>query len=147
MPLTLALALPAPSQGVIAFGTSNWHADDGCAVPQSLHLHRFRAGFNQPECVYVRMVNPQSDSRWAPVMRRSGLSVPELAYEVHYERYGTGWMVAATWLLPVRQVAGDMAAVQWAHAMVRSRWTPMKASMASDRQGLVVAHSELKKST
>ncbi len=100
-----------------SFGTFRWRADDGCAVPQSLHLHRFRAGVDQPECVYVRMVNPQSDSRWAPVVRRPGLSAPEAAYEVHYERYGTGWVVAATWLLPVRQVAGDMAAVQWAHAM------------------------------
>lgn len=100
-----------------SYGTAYWNADDGCAVPQVLHLHRFRVTFDQSECVYVRMFNAQADSRWSFVSQVAGLAAPELAYEVHYERFGIGWAVGATWLLPVHQVAGDMAAVQWAHAM------------------------------
>lgn len=113
----LAAAVEFSANPQQAYGILYWNADDGCAVPNVLHIQRFRAGFDQPECVYLRMVAPAADSRWQPLLQTWGGPPPGLAYEVHYERYGTGWLVASTFLLPVTQVAGDLAAVQWAHAL------------------------------
>jgi tetratricopeptide (TPR) repeat protein len=100
-----------------AHGVGYWNADDGCAVRNVLHLKRFRADFDQPECVYLRMIAPAAEARWQPLLQEWGGPPPGLAYEVHYERYGTGWLVASTFLLPVTQVTGDFAATQWAHAL------------------------------
>jgi hypothetical protein len=100
-----------------AHGVGYWNADDGCAVRNVLHLKRFRADFDQPECVYLRMIAPAAEARWQPLLQEWGGPPPGLAYEVHYERYGTGWLDASTFLLPVTQVTGDFAATQWAHAL------------------------------
>jgi tetratricopeptide (TPR) repeat protein len=113
----LAAAVEFSANPRQAYGILYWNADDGCAVSNVLHVQRFRAGFDQPECVYLRMVAPSAESRWQPLLQAWGGPPPGLAYEVHYERYGTGWLVGSTFLLPVNQVAGDLAAVHWAHAL------------------------------
>ncbi len=100
-----------------AHGVGYWNADDGCAVRNVLHLKRFRADIDQPECVYLRMIAPAAEARWQPLLQGWGGPPPGLAYEVHYERYGTGWLVASTFLLPLTQVTGDFAATQWAHSL------------------------------
>jgi tetratricopeptide (TPR) repeat protein len=100
-----------------AHGVGYWNADDGCAVPNVLNLKRFRADFDQPECVYLRVIAPAAESRWQPLLQGWGGPPPGLAYEVHYERYGTGWLVTSTFLLPMTQVTGDFAATQWAHSL------------------------------
>lgn len=100
-----------------AYGVAYWNADDGCAVRNVLHLKRFRADFDQPECVYLRMISPAAEARWQPLLQGWGGPPPGLAYEVHYERYGTGWLVTSTFLLPVTSITGDFAATQWAHSL------------------------------
>jgi tetratricopeptide (TPR) repeat protein len=100
-----------------AYGIGYWNVEDGCAVRNVLHVQRFRPGFDQPECVYLRTIAPAGESRWQDLLQSWGGSPPALAYEVHYERYGNGWLVSSTFLLPAGQIAGDLAAVQWAHAL------------------------------
>jgi hypothetical protein len=47
----------------------------------------------------------------------AGATLPAAAYEVQYARYGLDWVVTSTWLVPTQRMAGDLAAMQWGHAL------------------------------
>jgi hypothetical protein len=106
-----------------AFGTTWWQADEPCVLRDALVLERFKSAFDQPECLTIRVVDPAAALGSAPLRsalqaaQAAGATLPGASYEVHYARYGMDWIVAATWLLPTQRVAGDLAVIQWAHAL------------------------------
>lgn len=106
-----------------AYGTTWWQADEPCVLRDALVLERFKSAFDQPECLSVRVVDPAAalgSTRLQPALQAAqaaGATLPASSYEVHYARYGLDWVVSATWLLPAQRVAGDLAAIQWAHAL------------------------------
>ena len=71
----------------------------------------------------MRIVDPATPRRLrtcrAPCrpLRKRELGWKDPAYELHYAAYGLDRVVEATVLVPMHYFAGDMAAVQWVHAL------------------------------
>jgi hypothetical protein len=106
-----------------AYGISWWNVDEPCILRDGVYAERFRSAFDQPECLSVRVVTPamaRASRDLQPVLlaaEAAGAGLPEAAYEVRYARYGLDWVVTSTWLVPTQRMAGDLAAIQWGHAL------------------------------
>ena len=106
-----------------AYGISYWNVDEPCTLRDALAVDRFNSPYDQPECLSVRVVTPalaRTSTDLAPALQAAqaaGAALPAAAYEVRYARYGLDRVVVATWLVPTQRLAGDLAAVQWGHAL------------------------------
>ncbi len=129
----LAAAVAFSANARQAYGITYWNVDDPCAVRDGVYVERFNSPFDQPECLRLRVLTPAA-ARTSPDLQpalqaaeAAGAMVPEAAWEVHYARYGLDWVVTATWLVPTQRLAGDLAAIQWGHALANglrplARW-------------------------
>ena len=119
----LAAAVAFSANPKQAYGISYWNVDEPCALRDSLAVDRFNSPYDQPECLSVRVVTPapaRTSADLAPALQAAqaaGATWPAAAYEVRYARYGLDQVVVATWLVPTQRLAGDLAAVQWGHAL------------------------------
>lgn len=106
-----------------AYGISYWNVDEPCMLRDALAVDRFNSPYDQPECLSVRVVTPalaRLSTDLVPALQAAqaaGATLPASAYEVRYARYGLDRVVVATWLVPTQRLAGDLAAVQWGHAL------------------------------
>jgi hypothetical protein len=106
-----------------AFGISYWDVENPCDGPQGTYVHRFKKIPDQPECVDMRVIDPGATWPTAAAGQiwqaaaQAGVSWTEPAYRLHYAAYGLDRAVEVTALVPVYRFAGDVAAVQWLHAM------------------------------
>ena len=119
----LAAAVAFSANAKQAYGISYWNVDEPCALRNALIVDRFNSPYDQPECLSVRVVTPalaRTAADLAPALQAAqaaGATLPAAAYEVRYARYGLDRVVVATWLVPTQRLAGDLAAVQWGHAL------------------------------
>lgn len=119
----LAAAVVFSANPKQSFGTSWWVVDKPCDEDGALYIERFRSPLDRPECLTVRIVDPaaaltSTHLRSALLAAQAASAkLPAASYEVHYVRYGLDWTVAASWLLPVQRVPGDLVIIQWAHAL------------------------------
>jgi len=106
-----------------AYGISYWNVDEPCTLRDALAVDRFNSPYDQPECLSLRVVTPalaRASTDLAPALQAAqaaGATLPASAYEVRYARYGLDRVVVVTWLVPTQRLAGDLAAVQWGHAL------------------------------
>ena len=119
----LAAAVAFSANPKQAYGISYWNVDEPCALRDGLAVDRFNSPYDQPECLSVRVVTPgmaRTAADLAPALlaaQAAGATMPAAAYEVRYARYGLDRVVVVTWLVPTQRLAGDLAAVQWGHAL------------------------------
>ncbi|HEY0887822.1 MAG TPA: hypothetical protein VGE20_21185 [Ramlibacter sp.] len=132
---SLAAAIAWSANPQQAYGTSAWNADDPCAAADALYRHRFNRSFDRPECAALRLLEPGGAAPHpdlAPVLAaagESGVHWLDRAYELRYAAYGLDRVVEVVVLVPVHRMAGDMAAVQWLHALA-SQLRPLAAHPA-----------------
>lgn len=141
----LAAAVAFSANAKQAYGISYWNVDEPCALRNALIVDRFNSPYDQPECLSVRVVTPalaRNAADLAPALQAAqaaGATLPAAAYEVRYARYGLDRVVLATWLVPTRRLAGDLAAVQWGHALANGlrpmAWSPGAQSAATPPLG------------
>ena len=119
----LAAAVVFSANAKQAYGITYWNVDEPCKLGDGVYAERFRSPFDQPECLSVRVVTPalaRTSGSLQPVLQAAeagGARLPEAAYELRYARYGLDWVVVVTWLVPTQRLAGDLAAIQWGHAL------------------------------
>ncbi len=119
----LAAAVAFSANAKQAYGISYWNVDEPCTPRDALAVDRFNSPYDQPECLSVRVVTPalaRTAADLAPALQAAqaaGATLPAAAYVVRYARYGLDRVVVATWLVPTQRLAGDLAAVQWGHAL------------------------------
>ncbi len=119
----LGAAVAFSANGKQAYGISYWNVEEPCAPRDALAVDRFNSPYDQPECLSVRVVTPaltRLSTDLVPALQAAqaaGTTLPASAYEVRYARYGLDRVVVATWLVPTQRLAGDLAAVQWGHAL------------------------------
>jgi len=141
----LAAAVAFTANKKQAFGISYWNVDDPCASRDGVYVERFNSPFDQPECLRLRVLTPammRAVADLQPVLQAAeaaGATLPAAAYEVQYARYGLDWVVTSTWLVPTHRLAGDLAAVQWGHALANAlrplaRW-PQPQTVAAPPLG------------
>jgi len=122
----LAAAVAFTANKKQAFGISYWNVDDPCASRDGVYVERFNSPFDQPECLRLRVLTSammRAVADLQPVLQAAeaaGATLPAAAYEVQYARYGLDWVVTSTWLVPTHRLAGDLAAVQWGHALANA---------------------------
>jgi hypothetical protein len=122
----LAAAVAFSANAKQAYGISYWNVDDPCASRDGVYVERFNSPFDQPECLRLRVLTPammRAVADLQPVLQAAeaaGATLPAAAYEVQYARYGLDWGVTSTWLVPTHRLAGDLAAVQWGHALANA---------------------------
>ena len=141
----LAAAVAFTANKKQAFGISYWNVDDPCASRDGVYVERFNSPFDQPECLRLRVLTPammRAVADLQPVLQAAeaaGATLPAAAYEVQYARHGLDWVVTSTWLVPTHRLAGDLAAVQWGHALANAlrplaRW-PQPQTVAAPPLG------------
>jgi hypothetical protein len=136
----LAAAVAFTANKKQAFGISYWNVDDPCASRDGVYVERFNSPFDQPECLRLRVLTPammRAVADLQPVLQAAeaaGATLPAAAYEVQYARHGLDWVVTSTWLVPTHRLAGDLAAVQWGHALANALRPAGPVAAAADRR-------------